>query len=303
MRTDRDPCADTLRAFNRAFTKRIGVLDDSFLGTGRPLGPSRVLYELGAGPIAVQDLRSGLALDSGYLSRLLRTLEDDGLLRLERNRVDGRRRTATLTAKGRKAWAELDAKSDRLAANIVEVLTQRQKDELEASLATVTRLMAAATITFTVIAPTSPHARECLMSYFAELNERFEHGFEPGDTLTADAPALSPPGGAFVVAYSDSAPVACGGLVKLSSTTAEIKRMWVNDQWRGLGIAPRLLKHLEETARALGYKRVRLDTNKVLVEAIALYERSGYTHIGRYNDNPYAHVWFEKRLRKPRPKR
>jgi ribosomal protein S18 acetylase RimI-like enzyme len=72
--------------------------------------------------------------------------------------------------------------------------------------------------------------------------------------------------------------------------------MWVDPGWRGAGLGSRLLRHLEDEALALGLPVVRLDTNATLEEAIALYERAGYRRIDRYNDNPYAEVWFEKRL-------
>ena len=72
--------------------------------------------------------------------------------------------------------------------------------------------------------------------------------------------------------------------------------MWVHPAWRGAGLGSRLLRHLEAAAIEQGYKTVRLDTNGALTDAIALYERAGYCRIARYNDNPYAQVWLEKRL-------
>ena len=132
--------------------------------------------------------------------------------------------------------------------------------------------------------------------YFAELGERFDGGFDPGDTLTADASSMTAPHGAFLVGYGDGAPVVCGGVLRLDDDAAEIKRMWVDPAWRGLGLGPRLLGDLESHATQLGCRVVRLDTNAVLVEAIAMYERFGYRPIERYNDNPYAQRWFEKQL-------
>jgi GNAT superfamily N-acetyltransferase len=103
-------------------------------------------------------------------------------------------------------------------------------------------------------------------------------------------------GGAFVLATSDGSPVACGGVRDLGGGVGEIKRMWVHDDWRGAGLGSRLLRHLEEVCRGLGHRLVRLDTNRTLVEAVAMYERSGYRPIERYNDNPYAQAFFEKEL-------
>jgi ribosomal protein S18 acetylase RimI-like enzyme len=100
----------------------------------------------------------------------------------------------------------------------------------------------------------------------------------------------------FVVASSDGLPVGCGGVQQLTDRIGEIKRMWVDPAWRGAGLGSRLLRHLEAEAVELGYQTVRLDSNDTLTEAIALYERAGYRHIARYNDNPYAQVWLEKSL-------
>jgi len=107
---------------------------------------------------------------------------------------------------------------------------------------------------------------------------------------------MGPGAGAFVVASSDGRPVACGGLQVLSPGVAEVKRMWVADDWRGAGLGSRMLGHLEQRARDLGHRRVVLDTNGTLTEAIALYARAGYQPVERYNDNPYAQAWFAKDL-------
>ena len=129
-----------------------------------------------------------------------------------------------------------------------------------------------------------------------EKRKRFTDGFDPGDTLVADAPALAAPDGAFVVALSDGRPVACGGVQRIDATTAEVKRMWVDGEWRGVGLGSRMLATLERTAVELGHHRVVLDTNATHDEAIAMYGRAGYVPIERYNDNPYAQRWFARSL-------
>lgn len=144
--------------------------------------------------------------------------------------------------------------------------------------------------------PRSPDAQAAMRAYFDELDERFPDGFDPGDSLTADAPHFDPPRGVFVVARSSRVAVGCGGLQRLGDDVGEIKRMWVAPAVRGQGFAGRLLADLEARASAIGYSVIRLDTNASLVEAIAMYERRGYVAIDRYNDNPYAQHWFEKRL-------
>lgn len=284
----------TLRRFNRSFTQRIGALDESFLGSGRPLGPSRLLYEIGLDGIGVLELRSRLGLDSGYVSRLLRQLESDGLVTVTAEPGDRRRRRATLTRRGLREWRRLDHRSDALAERLVTPLSASHRQQLSAALDTAERLLRAATITFDVVDPQSSEALWAMTEYFAELDRRFPAGFDPGDTLVVDAPSMRVPEGAFVVAHSDGDVVACGGVKRIDTTTAEIKRMWVHERVRGAGVGRRLLEHLEDLARSLGHSQVVLDTNATLSEAIAMYERAGYSPIERYNDNPYAAHWFAK---------
>ena len=287
----------TLRRFNRTYTQRIGALDESFLGTGRPLGPSRLLFEIGSGDGAgatVRELRDRLGLDSGYLSRLLRALETDDLVVVRPDPDDRRRRRVTLSRRGRTAWRRLDDRSEDLAERLVAPLSERQRERLTEALATADRLVRAATVRLEETAPTDPRAVAAMAAYFAEIGDRF--GFEPGDAWQQDATSMAAPDGFFVVATSDGEPVACGGVQRLPDGAAEVKRMWVHDDWRGAGLGARLLRHLEDRARARGHAVVRLDTNDTLVEAIAMYERAGYRSIPRYNDNEWARCWFEKRL-------
>jgi DNA-binding MarR family transcriptional regulator/GNAT superfamily N-acetyltransferase len=291
-----DATRDVLRRFNRSHTQRIGVLDESFLGSGRPLGPSRLLFEIGPRGAGVIDLRRRLGLDSGYVSRMLRQLEADGLVTVQPDPDDGRRRMAALTPVGIKEWSELDERSDELAGRLIGSLSGRQRDELRQALATADRLLRAATITLTVVDPRSDDAIWAMTRYFDELDRRFPDGFDPGDTLVADAPELAAPHGAFVVAYADDSPVGCGGVQRLGVAIGEVKRMWVHPEWRGVGLGRRLLHRLEDEAVAHGFRSVRLDTNSVLVEAIAMYESAGYRSIEAYNHNPYARCWFEKDL-------
>ncbi len=155
------------------------------------------------------------------------------------------------------------------------------------------------TVEFAIVDPRSDDALWAMTEYFAELDRRFPGGFDPGDTLIADAPALRGPGGAFVVARVSGSVVACGGVQRFDEHTGEIKRMWVRGDQRGAGLGRHLLSRLEAEVVALGYRRVVLDTNSELVEAIALYERAGYRSVERYNDNPYALRWFAKDLDSP----
>ena len=284
---------DTVRRFNRSWTQRVGALDESFLGLDLPLGSARLLYEIGVEPGTVQRLRERLGLDSGYLSRLLRRLSDRGLVEVTADAADRRRRVVRLSPDGEQAWRELDRRSDAVAAGLLEPLTPRQRDRLTQALATADLLVRASTVRIEVVDPTSAEARTAVARYVAELGRRFPQGFEPGP----DDPApFTAPRGLFLLALSDGTPVACGGLQDLGERVAEVKRMWVDDEWRGAGLGSRLLRRLEDEAARRGHDVVRLDTNRALGEAVALYGRAGYREIDRYNDNPYAEAFFEKRL-------
>jgi len=285
---------EVLRRFNRTYTQRIGALDESFLGLGLPLGASRLVFEVGEAGATVRDLRARLGLDSGQLARQLRRLEEDGLVQVAPDPDDRRRRTVRLTAKGRAFRTRLDDRSEQLAERLVAPLTSRQRERLTEALATADLLVRAATVAIRSVHPAAPEARQAVRSYFDELDARFPSGFDPGDHH--DQEHMAPGAGAFVVATSDGEPVACGGVQAIEPGVGEIKRMWVHPAWRGAGLGSRLLRHLEQVARELGHHTVLLDTNGTLVEAIAMYERAGYRHIDRYNDNPYAQAWFEKEL-------
>lgn len=286
----------TLRRFNRAYTQRIGVLAESYLGSGRALGPSRLLYEIGASGARVADLRRRLGLDSGYLSRLLRQLEQDGLAAVAVDADDGRQRTVSLTTAGRREWRRLERRSDDVARHLIEPLSDRQRAELSTALATADRLLRAATVVIERVDPTSEAARWALDQYFAELDARFRNGFDRHAGGADDIAPMRPPHGAFLVMRSDGDVVGCGAVQQIDDDTDEIKRMWIHRDCRGLGLGGRMLATLESAARRHGRQRVVLDTNESLTDAIAMYERAGYRPIERYNPNPYAHHWFAKEL-------
>ena len=285
-----------VRRFNRAVTRRVGALSDAYLGRGRPLGASRLLWEIGA-ECEVRALRSRLGLDSGHVSRLLRALEAEGLVAVEPGAADRRVRVARLTAAGRTERALLDARSDELAASMLAPLDPPERERLVAAMATVERLLTAAMVDIRPADPRDPDAARCVQAYFAELDRRSDTGFDPAASgAAADAHELTPPLGTFLVARLDGAPVGCGGVKHRPGAPAEIKRLWVADAARGRGLGRRLLGELEALASRSGASVVRLDTNGALVEAIAMYRSAGYREIPRFNDEPFADHWFEKRL-------
>lgn len=289
-----------IRSFNRTVAEGIGALGDRFLGRRRPMSESRLLWEIGENSIAVKTLRQRLGLDSGYMSRTLRSLERQGLVRMKAHAEDRRVRCASLTKAGLRERAELDDRSDQVALRMIEHLTGEQRATLLDAMSRVERLLRASFVRFEVEDPASADARWCLEQYFAELDDRFESGFNRAAVLPAEPEELRPPAGAFVIARLHDQIVGCGAVKVHRRTPAELKRMWVNPALRGLGIGRRLLMHLEQYARDAGARAVRLETNRALREAIQLYRRSGYVEMPPFNQEPHAHHWFEKQFTPPR---
>lgn len=285
-----------VRRFNRAVTQRVGALNDAFLARGRSLGHSRLLWEIGEDGAELRELRARLDLDSGYLTRMLRSLEESGLVAIGADAEDGRVRTAQLTPAGIVERRELDRLSDAQAESMLEPLTETQRERLVEAMGVVERLLLASAISIETTPPSHPAARAAVAAYFAELAARFDTGFEADHTLPLTDEALSPPSGLMVLARLHDDAVGVGGLKLLPGGVGEIKRVWVAPAARGTGLGRRLLADLEARARDHGCTRVRLDTNRTLTEAIALYRTSGYREVAAFNDEPYAHHWFEKTL-------
>jgi DNA-binding MarR family transcriptional regulator/GNAT superfamily N-acetyltransferase len=285
-----------VRRFNRLVTQRIGALDEHYLGRDRSLGESRVLHEIGPGGADLRDLRARLDLDSGYLSRLVRSLTGKGLITVGPAPEDRRVRRAALTPAGRAEYDAQDRLSDQVASTLLDPLSQRQRARLLAAMAEVEAMLRAAGVRIEPVHPAEPDARWCLAQYFAELGTRFETGFDPGTSIQYRDEEMMPPRGVFLVARLDGAPVACGGVRTTAPGTGYVKRMWVAESARGLGLGRRMLEALERHARSLGLTRLQLETNRTLTEAIALYRGSGFREVPPFNDEPYAHHWFEKDL-------
>ena len=294
--TEDGAAVDQVRRFNRVVTQRVGALDDAFLARGRPLGQARLLWEIGAAGRDLRELRSRLDLDSGYLSRLLRRLEAEGLVRVEPEPGDRRARRVRLTAAGARERAELDRRSDDLARSLLAPLSTAQRTRLVEAMDTVERLLTAGLVEIGVEDPASGPAQFCLRRYFAELDARFETGFDPEASISATADELVEPAGQLLVATLRGEPIGCGALKFHGSEPVELKRMWVSPDVRGLGVGRRLLAELERHAWDRGVLVVRLETNRHLLEAISLYRASGYVEVPAFNAEPYADHWFEKRL-------
>ena len=285
-----------VRRFNRTVTQRIGVLDDEYLARGRPLAASRVLWEVGAEGLDVRALRDRLGLDSGYLSRLLRSLEQEGLVTVTPDAADGRVRTVHHTDAGRDEFLVMEVLSDELAWSMLEPLGPGDRRALVDAMATVDRLLRLGQVTIAPEDPYSAEADACLRAYFAEIDERFESGYDLDAAEPFAVDDMVEPEGVLLLARVAERPVGCGALHFFPGAVADVKRMWIDSSARGLGLGRRLLVELETVARSRGVELLRLETNRSLTEAIALYRSLGYEEVDPFNDEVHAHHWFAKPL-------
>lgn len=287
---------EQIRRFNRAITLRMGTLDDSFLDLGRPFGEARLLYEIGPGGAEIRDLRSRMGLDSGYVSRLLRALERQGLIETKPSEVDGRVRVARLTEAGRHVYTNVDRAGDTFAKNVLAPLKAKERERLVAAMHDVERLMRAFAVRIASEPAGGADAQTCLRNYFTEIAERFEGGFDPALGMATGVDDMTPPKGLFLMARLDGKPVGCGALLVEPDGVAHLRRMWLAPEVRGIGLGRRLLDALEDEAAKLNLRTIRLETNKALTEAQGMYRRAGYREVAPFNDERYADHWFEKRL-------
>src|SRR5690349_14045381 len=247
-----DRAIEDVRCFNRTVAERIGALEYHFLGRSRPLGEARLLWEIGPSGADVRELRSRLGLDSGYLSRLLRSLESQRLVSVRAHATDGRVRRAVLTKRGLAERTELDRRSDDIAQRMLEPLNDKQRATFLSAIADVERLLGASMVRFDVEDAGSDDAKWCLSQYYAELTVRFDAGFDPSLRSVPDGREFTRPRGAFSIARLRGSPVGCGAVKVHEDGAADIKRMWIAASARGLGLGRRLLSELERHARDQG---------------------------------------------------
>jgi DNA-binding MarR family transcriptional regulator/GNAT superfamily N-acetyltransferase len=289
-----DDAIKRVRRFNRAVTAAVGALDESFLGRGRPLGSARVINAIGHGRTDVAVLREYLGVETSLMSRLLRGLEDDGLVETVVSTQDARRRVVHLTKAGTAEFRAYERLSNTQAKAMLA--GHAKPEELLAAMDLVASVLGRDRVIIEEADPRGDAARYCLDAYYEELSHRFEHGFDVSRSRDPVAAQMIRPRGVFLVARSDDLPVGCVGLKGGGQGVAEIKRLWVAPSARGIGLSKRLMADAERIARELSIKTLRLDTNRALPEAKQLYLKTGWKEIDRFNDDPYADSFFEKRL-------
>jgi DNA-binding MarR family transcriptional regulator/ribosomal protein S18 acetylase RimI-like enzyme len=278
------PHVDEVRAFNRFYTRRIGVLG-GMLRTPLWLPEARLLYELGRAPLTqVADLRRELGIDAGQLSRLLARLDGEGLLSRERSAADGRRQCVALTAAGEALLAKLDARSGEESQRMLESLGAEDRDRVLEAMATIRSLLAedAAGEVEVTLRPAEPGELGWIVSRHGELYAQ-EYGWDErmeGNVagIVADyARAHDPAREAVWIAQAGGRRAGSIMCVARSETVAQLRLLLVEPSARGLGVASLLVDECLAFARGAGYEEIVLWTNSVLHGARRLYERAGFT--------------------------
>jgi DNA-binding MarR family transcriptional regulator/predicted N-acetyltransferase YhbS len=266
-----------VRAFNRFYTSRFGMVRGGLHSTPHPLAEARVIYELGAGPKPVADLRAALAMDAGQLSRLLAKLEQTGLLTRERSSTDGRRQTARLTAAGRRAFATLDRRSAAEVARLLETLPEPDQRRLVAAMETIGQILAPRDRTL-VIRGLRPGDLGWLVERHGVLYAE-EYGWDQSfERLVAGIVAhFDPATDAGWIAELGGERAGCVLCMHEDDRTARLRTLLVEPHARGTGLGSRLVDEVIRHAGARGYETLTLWTNDVLTAARRIYERAGFT--------------------------
>jgi DNA-binding MarR family transcriptional regulator/GNAT superfamily N-acetyltransferase len=278
---------DAVRRFNRFYTRRIGALQGQFLGAPYSLPQARLLYELGQrGECTASELGAELDLDLGYLSRLLQGLKRHGLVQGEAAKDDARRVRLSLTAKGRKAYLQLDARSRDEVAAMLARLAAPQQARLVAALQTVEGVLEKDLNPEKVVSLRSHRPGD--MGWVVQAHGRLyfeEYGWdERFEALVAQIAAD------FVknfdserercwIAELDGEPVGSVFLVKESKSTAKLRLLLVEPRARGRGLGRRLVEECIAFARAKGYRKLVLWTQSNLAAARAIYGKTGFRKV------------------------
>ena len=285
-----------VRAFNRFYTSRLGVLGPGYLETPHTLGEARVLYELAQAPsLEVAVLRGRMGIDAGQLSRLLGRLERAGLVARERSAADRRRQIARLTPDGTEAAAVLDARSVEQTGARLAGLGPAERGRLVAALADVRRLLdPGAPPPSVVLRAPRPGDLGWVIARNGEVYAE-EHGW------TADYEALvarivadfadgpDPEREAAWIAEVDGAPAGCVFCVREFAAVARLRLLLVEPRARGLGLGARLVAECLAFARRAGYREVVLWTQDTLVAARRIYQRAGFTLVAEERHRSFGH--------------
>jgi DNA-binding MarR family transcriptional regulator/GNAT superfamily N-acetyltransferase len=282
------PAVGIVRGFNRFYTRQLGLLDPGYLHSPFSLTEVRVLYELAHrdGPTAAELVLS-LGLDAGYLSRILLRFRKRGLLGREASECDGRRTHLSLTAKGRRAFAPLQARANQEIAEMLKKLSAEDCGKLTAAMQTVERLLGGG-LPGGAPRPEAYVLREhrsgdmgCVVHRHGLLYAQ-EYGYDMTfEALVAEIAAkfvqhFDPRYERCWIAEAGGAIAGSVFLVRKSATVAKLRLLLVEPSARGLGIGRRLVEECIRFAREARYKKIVLWTQSELVAARRIYEKAGF---------------------------
>ena len=283
-----------VRRFNRFYTRQIGVLRRNYLDSPYSLGEMRVLYEIAHGATTARDIGRALDLDAGYLSRTLRNFEKRGFLSRKTSKTDARASELALTARGHKAFAPFEDRSQQQVADMLAALAPDERARLVNAMGEIESLLdkaGPAPKTYTLRSPTFGDFG-WIVSRHAELYAR-EYGWsEPFEGLCAGIVAdfankNDPNRERCWIAEMNGENVGCVMLVKDNDEVARVRLLLVDPKARGLGLGARLVEECVTFAREAGYKRVTLWTHSVLTAARHIYEKAGFT----LTSSEKRHTW------------
>jgi DNA-binding MarR family transcriptional regulator/GNAT superfamily N-acetyltransferase len=286
-----------VRSFNRFYTQQIGVLEEGLLRTPYPLPEARVLWEMGRrGETTATELRRELDLDPGYLSRLLRRLERRGVVAGSRSTDDGRQRLLALTPAGETAFAELDAASAVQIDELLGRLSETEQARLVEAMHTIEALLhppAEPRAPF-LLRPPRPGDMGWVISRHGALYSQEYRWDETFEALVAKIVAQyveghDPRRERCWIAERRGEAVGSIFLVRASDDVAKLRLLLLEPHARGLGIGTALVAECVATARLLGYRRMTLWTQSVLLAARHIYERAGFQLVSEEPSHAFGH--------------
>ncbi|MGZ3667127.1 MAG: bifunctional helix-turn-helix transcriptional regulator/GNAT family N-acetyltransferase [Ktedonobacterales bacterium] len=288
---------ESVRQFNRFFTRQIGVLREGLLHSPYSLTEARIIFELGhRNEVTATDLCRELGLDPGYLSRILARLEQQGLLEKVRSERDGRARLLSLTADGEKAFALLDQRSSDEVGEMLRDLSERDQQRLLKAMDTIEEILGNG-LKYSepfVVRPHESGDMGWVVHRHGVLYAQ-EYGWdEHFEALVAQIVAdfintFDPQRERCWIAEMDGEIVGSIFLVKASETVAKLRLLLVEPRVRGLGVGSRLIAECIRFARRRGYTKIVLWTNDVLVQARRLYEKAGFTLVAHEPHHSFGH--------------
>jgi DNA-binding MarR family transcriptional regulator/GNAT superfamily N-acetyltransferase len=282
-----------VREFNRFYTARLGLLNRRHLDGEFSLTEARILYEIGANPqITASTLRTALRLDAGYISRLLSSLAMRKLVRQAVSAQDGRERVLILSPLGEKKVALLNKQSALQIDTILDGMNAVDRDALVQSLATAQSILTQGQTSVRIIrlSKMDDDVLRLINEYYEAIH------VAQRDTPASIRKIIRDKKSGVWLAYLNNQAVGCVVLKALPSmsSAAECKRLYVQPQARGHGLANGMLDALEIFAHDTGLTWIYLDSFDALKAAVALYKKRGYLPCDRYNDNPQATIFLRK---------